>query len=438
MVTQAEINVIKRHIKPGDTVIDVGANRGEWAREVLAHAPGCRLLALEPLVNVDPAIAADLTSLGERVTVLPIGLGDQEGRRQFTYYATHSSFSGFYKRSAPVFDTIPTPDIVDVNVRRLDVLCAEQGIRHVHFLKIDVEGGEWEVIRGAADLLRLARVDFVQFEYGGTYPDAHTKLEWVFTYLSEQGYDLYKVEDTLQGPLTWQASLEDFTYSNFLAVNQRLRGLFRGDKPRMLDTAALLAEYGIQSASILHVGAHLGKEAVQYLERGVGRILLVEANPDLAAELRQRFADRPEIEVAACAAGDRNGTTILRITSNDQSSSILPLHRHLVFYPGITQARQVEVELARLDDIVCRHGWQPAEIDFLNMDIQGAEHLALAGAPEILRHVRAINIEVNFDELYAGCAQIEEIEQILGAAGLRRVAITCPYHPSWGDAFYVR
>lgn len=373
MASQAEINVIRRLVKPGDTVIEVGAGRDDWIRDVLTPAPDSP----------------------------PLAIGNEEAYR-------------------------------------LDALCAERGIRHIHLLKINGQDERRGVIRGAAGLLRRARINIIRFDHGGTHPDAPAELEWMFTSLSDQGYVLYQTGETPRGPLTWETSLGQEEATCFLAVNRRLLGLFRGDKPSMLDTAGLLAQYGIQPAAVLHVGAHLGKEAVHYLERGVSRVLLVEANPDLAAELLRRFSDRPEVEVAACAAGDRNGTATLRVTSNDQSSSILPLHRHLTFYPGITEARQVEVEVARLDDIIRRHGWQPADIDFLNMDIQGAEHLALAGAPDILRHVRAVNIEVNFEELYAGCAQIEQVEEILGAAGLRRVAMTCPYHPSWGDAFYIR
>jgi hypothetical protein len=55
-----------------------------------------------------------------------------------------------------------------------------------------------------------------------------------------------------------------------------------------------------------------------------------------------------------------------------------------------------------------------------------------------LRHIEAINIEVNFAELYRDCAQIEDIDDMLKSAGFARVATASAAHPSWGDAFYVR
>jgi hypothetical protein len=64
--------------------------------------------------------------------------------------------------------------------------------------------------------------------------------------------------------------------------------------------------------------------------------------------------------------------------------------------------------------------------------------MVLKGATEVLRHIEAINVEVNFAELYRDCAQIEDIDDMLKSAGFARVATVSIAHPSWGDAFYVR
>jgi hypothetical protein len=69
------------------------------------------------------------------------------------------------------------------------------------------------------------------------------------------------------------------------------------------------------------------------------------------------------------------------------------------------------------------------------MDLQGAELLALRGATETLRSVRFVYTEVNVDELYAGCAQLDEIDEQL--VGFVRMETALTPH-GWGDAFYVR
>jgi Methyltransferase FkbM domain len=80
----------------------------------------------------------------------------------------------------------------------------------------------------------------------------------------------------------------------------------------------------------------------------------------------------------------------------------------------------------------------PARIGLLSIDVQGAELLVLQGAGSVLPHVGAVLVEVSFMPLYRGGAQIEEVDALLSASGFRRVALISAWHPSWGDAFYVR
>jgi hypothetical protein len=74
----------------------------------------------------------------------------------------------------------------------------------------------------------------------------------------------------------------------------------------------------------------------------------------------------------------------------------------------------------------------------LHIDVQGAELLVLRGAEAVLGAVSLVSIEVNFAELYRGGAEIEAIDDWLGARGFTRVALSSAYHPSWGDALYLR
>ncbi|WP_051341142.1 FkbM family methyltransferase [Azospirillum halopraeferens] len=438
MVAQAEIDVIRRFIRPGDVVFDVGANVGAWTREVLAAQPDCRVFALEPLAAADGTLAGQLARLGSRATVFPVGLASAAGTRSFTHYRTHPSFSGFHRRTHPIFGDIPEPSIIDIDVTTLDTFCGDRGVRHVNFLKIDVEGAELEVLLGARGLLRHGRIDLVQFEYGGTYADAGTRLESVFALMAGEGYRLFKLGQSFDEPLVWSPALEDFEYANYLAIHGRLTDYLFGRPPRMLDLAMLLPAHGVRPRGVVHVGAHRGREADAYRAMGAGPILFVEANPALADALAGRFAGADDVHVESCAAGEAPGRAVLHITSGDQSSSLLPLGLHRRIYPSITEVGRIEVTVRPLDEIVERSGRAFTDFNVLNMDIQGAELLALRGAPRLLEHIEAVNLEVNFAELYEGCAQIEDVEAHLTGAGFRRVAMTCPYHPTWGDALYVR
>ena len=72
------------------------------------------------------------------------------------------------------------------------------------------------------------------------------------------------------------------------------------------------------------------------------------------------------------------------------------------------------------------------------MDIQGAELLALKGSTKILDKIDIINTELNFDELYEGCALAHEIDKFLKFYNFHRVETDLRFHHTWGDGLYVK
>lgn len=212
------------------------------------------------------------------------------------------------------------------------------------------------------------------------------------------------------------------------------------DAPKaMINIGSMLSRHGIVPRGVIHVGAHQAGELDEYLRLGFAKILYVEANPALIPALSEKAAAHPgKVFVAHAAASDVDGVTHLHVTSMDQSSSILPLGKHLEIYPSIREVAKVEVRSRRLDTILAEEGLAAADFNFLNLDIQGAELMALRGAPALLSGVAAVNTEVNLQELYQGAALLGELEGFMAESGLNRAAMVTPWHPTWGDAFYVR
>jgi hypothetical protein len=76
-------------------------------------------------------------------------------------------------------------------------------------------------------------------------------------------------------------------------------------------------------------------------------------------------------------------------------------------------------------------------LNFWNLDIQGAELMALKGATQALDFPKAIYIEINREELYKGCALVEELDRYLAVYGLKRIR-THMTEFNWGDALYLK
>lgn len=243
-----------------------------------------------------------------------------------------------------------------------------------------------------------------------------------------------------QGKDTWFADLEKrpIRLREGVDVPNPLSSLNEALESPMLDLRELCSKNLVTPKGVIHIGAHEGAEIKRYQAMGVHKVLFIEANPVVFERLSANVASIKNVQAVNCAISDQNGMVNLRVTSLDQSSSILPLKRHQEIYPDIKETHQVTVKCRTLDTLLHEMEIQASEYNLINLDIQGAELLALQGATDCLKYINAINTEVNYEELYEGCALISHLDAFLGLHGFERVATVTPFHPSWGDAFYVK
>lgn len=441
MDTTGEDRAIKRCIHPGAVVFDVGANIGDWTRAALAHSGDIEVHMFEASPITYQRLHATLKpSNSSRCIFNQMALGNQRGYKTFHHYTDAPAWSTFYRRieAEQLYGKRP-PVEIQVPVETLDGYAALHGLKHIDYLKIDVEGAEYDVISGATQLLRVGAIDYIQFEYGGTYNDAAITLRLVYALLRRFGYAVFKIEAEDFVPINeFSDSMEDYNYSNFLAVNERLITLFTGGKPRMFDLTILLDKHGIAPRGVIHIGAHEGREANTYAAMGVDTMLFVEANPAVYRTLENNLQNHPQARAFNVAMSDLDGMATLHVTSMDQSSSILPLGQHSDIYPSIVETDTIEVTARTLDSLLSDNDIDARNYNILNLDIQGAELLALRGAEQTLTHIDAINTEINYAELYRGGAHIDALDDFLDVHGFTRVATTTPFHPTWGDALYIR
>lgn len=210
MTTNGELTVVQKLISDDDIVFDVGANKGDWTGEVKKYHSNTRILAFEPI----PEMAARFRKQLPFVPVFELAISDSKDTCPFDYYPGVPELSGLHSRPILQFHKVS----INVQTVSLDEFCKEHHIDHINFLKIDTEGNELKVIKGIGDI----KIDYIQFEYGGTYSDAKTTLEEVFKVLHSKGYKIYRITCNYLIYLeSWDPSLETFRYSNYIAcLNQ--------------------------------------------------------------------------------------------------------------------------------------------------------------------------------------------------------------------------
>jgi FkbM family methyltransferase len=196
----------------------------------------------------------------------------------------------------------------------------------------------------------------------------------------------------------------------------------------------LVNKYG-KPRGIIHIGAHMREERRSYITNGVSTILWVEGNEKV---YRNSLADgllENELFFNEIIA-DKDGEVFeFKITNNGESSSILDLEKHKVYHPQIHVTETVTVTTKRFDTLVKENDVDVSKYNFLNLDIQGAELLALKGFGDFLTRIDYIYAEVNETDIYKDCALIGEIDEYL--SDFKRVE-TAMTEFKWGDALYKR
>jgi FkbM family methyltransferase len=163
------------------------------------------------------------------------------------------------------------------------------------------------------------------------------------------------------------------------------------------------------------------------------RMVLVEAIPELAFKLQEKYSGDPRICVVGAALSDRNGEAQFEINRSEASSSLLPIdpRNSKWFARDLSVARSVEVPTLTLPALIQREKME--RIDLLKLDLQGAERLVLTAAAEMLDRVKVIYTEVFFEELYAGAWRFWETNEFLSSHGFKLCGLSNIVHAADGD-----
>ena len=145
----------------------------------------------------------------------------------------------------------------------------------------------------------------------------------------------------------------------------------------------------------------------------------------IGENLERFHAER--IKTYQVALSDENGKATFHVSSKDdatmgdawdsgnKSSSLMPPDEHEKLFPSIKFATQIEVETKTLASFCHEEGLD--SIDFIHLDVQGAEIKVLSGAGQILQNVKIIWMEVSNVSLYKNQPLKQDIETFMENAG---------------------
>jgi FkbM family methyltransferase len=216
-----ELEVIEHHIKDNNIVFDVGAYCGEWSLVVFEKISSCHIHTFEPLYSSFMKLKKNLSKY-DNIIFNNVCVSNDEGFSDFWKYCDEPSLSTIYKRDEVEMKRhgiFQQPLKMIVPKISLDNYCKQRNIKNINFLKIDSEGSEFDILRGANRLLSEKKIDFIQFEYGGCFKDANITLENIFYFLKERGYSIGKItKEGIKIVHQFVFELEDYDYCNYLGA----------------------------------------------------------------------------------------------------------------------------------------------------------------------------------------------------------------------------
>lgn len=164
--------------------------------------------------------------------------------------------------------------------------------------------------------------------------------------------------------------------------------------------------------TVVDVGANVGQWSEMLLDLiEPARLVIIEPEPRVFAELQRRFGMRRGVELHQTAVGDTNGVTRLRVTRDTTGASILLPRDEMRELVGSnwTVESEVEVPMRTLDTLLA----DLSVISLLKIDVQGFEREVIAGATQTLARTNFLLIELNYQRQYVGGSWFGEIHELL-------------------------
>jgi len=198
-------------------IFDVGANVGDYAREVAGVFGGSAVIhAFEPSRATFERLCRSTADI-DGIVCNNLGVGGTASTATLYTDSEGSTLASLYPRDLERFDRSMDRS-ESIELVSVDDYCRQKGIERIDLLKLDIEGNEYEALRGAEGMIRDRRIRFIQFEFGVTTLAARVSFHDFWQLLSSS-FDIYRIlRHGLQPVRRYEECCEIFMYQNFVAV----------------------------------------------------------------------------------------------------------------------------------------------------------------------------------------------------------------------------
>jgi FkbM family methyltransferase len=228
ILSNGELTIIKKIAKFNPTIIfDAGANIGSYSLLINKHIPNCKIYSFEPVSSTYEKLIRNKNGY-ENIKPIMKGLYNENCSLKINIFK-YDEHSSIFDIEGPETN-LKNKEIIELI--RGDDFINENNISHIDLLKMDIEGAEYNALKGFEKSLREGKIKAIQFEYG--YINITTKK------LLIDYYNLFESHDYILGKIfpknvefrKYDFKYEDFIGPNFIAVKKTETDLIRSFSSR--------------------------------------------------------------------------------------------------------------------------------------------------------------------------------------------------------------
>ena len=207
-------------------IFDVGANVGDYSLLIRDLLPSATIFAFEPATPVYLELVNRLAAVSDN-GLRPFNIGFSDTSKEIDLYS-YSADGNEASVLSSIDLRLPTQTIdvkqtssERIKVETIDSFCEAQDIGRIDFLKLDVEGHEMAILRGARRMLGEDRISMIQFEFGPANIYSRTYFYDFWSSLSER-FDIFRIIPQGIVPINFYGEhREVFLTTNYLAIRRR-------------------------------------------------------------------------------------------------------------------------------------------------------------------------------------------------------------------------